>query len=244
MKTIVKIASLFVLCVYFSSCTTTLYTSNAVNVPLMREKGEVKFNLTQNDLQAAGAITNNIGLMANGHFKNYKDGNYKHGGYLGEAGIGYFKPVQDNPNLIFETYGGLGMGHVYKQQEFSSPGNGQTYLGKFETDAGKLFIQPSIGYASRYFDLAFTPRFSMIKYMNFSAEAYPENQLRDDYLYNNELTRSPYFFAEPAITIRGGYKYVKLQAQYGLTLNLGNRIRHEPTFGSMGLIFDLAKWYK
>src|ERR1044072_8929111 len=73
-----------------SSCATTMYTTNAVNVPLLKEKGEVKINATQNDLQAAIAVSDNIGIMANGYYKNY-DGsnNYKHGGSMGELGIGY-----------------------------------------------------------------------------------------------------------------------------------------------------------
>src|SRR4051812_32632235 len=90
MRSIYKIALVAVPVALLSSCATTLYTTNAVNAPLLKEKGEVKINVTQNDLQAAVAVTDNIGIMANGYYENY-DGsnNYRHGGGMGELGIGY-----------------------------------------------------------------------------------------------------------------------------------------------------------
>jgi hypothetical protein len=220
-----------------------MYVSNAVNAPLLREKGEVKLNVTQNDLQAAVAVSDHVAIMANGFYRNYKNDNYKHNGFQGELGMGYFKPLESNNNLIFEAYGGIGLGKVFKQQEFRNPENGNLYLGSFEANGGKLFVQPSFGFATRFFDIALTPKFSLVKYTSFSSDAYPENELRNDYLYDNEITRSAYLFAEPAITIRGGYKFIKLQAQYGLTLNMGNRIKHDPDFASLGLVFDIAQWY-
>lgn len=243
MKIILKLCALSGACFYFSSCTTTMYTSNSVNAPLLKSAGEVKVNATQTDLQAAVAATDHFGIMANGFYKDYEDGNYKHNGYLGEIGLGYYSPLNDSRSIVFETYGGVGMGKVFKQQEFTSSDNNSTYIGSFEADAGKLFIQPSIGYSTPYFDLALTPRFSLIKYTSFSSSSYPDSQLKDDYLYDNEITRSPYIFAEPAVTMRTGYKFIKFQFQYGLTLNMGNRIRSAPNWATLGLVLDIGKWY-
>ncbi|MES2515074.1 MAG: hypothetical protein V4580_13065 [Bacteroidota bacterium] len=242
MKIYLQIIGLVIIIALLSSCATTMYTTNAVNVPLLKEKGEVKINVTQNDLQAAVAVTDKIGIIANGFYKNYDgDNNYRHSGGMGEAGIGY---LLNRENLMIETYIGGGVGKVHKQQQFSNPDN-TTYMANFDANAAKGFIQSNFGLRSKYFDVALTPKFSFVKYSNFTYSNYTEGQLKDDYLNNNRVTDPLYVFAEPAITVRGGYKFIKLQAQYGLTVNLGGQsIRHTPDFASLGLVIDIAKWYK
>jgi hypothetical protein len=226
-----------------SSCATTMYTTNAVNAPLLKEKGEVKINITQNDLQAAIAVSDNIGIMANGYYKNYEgSNNYQHGGGMGELGIGYL--LNSESHLVMETYVGGGLGKIHKQEQFNNTAN-DTYMASFDVNAMKGFVQTNLGYRSKYFDVALTPKFSFVKYSNFSQTNYSNEQLKKDYLDNNRLTDPLFVFAEPAITVRGGYKFIKLQAQYGLTLNVGGQsIRKTPDFGSLGLIIDIARWYK
>lgn len=243
MKLIYKTAVLAAPLVLFCSCATTLYTTNAVNVPLLKEKGEVKLNVTQNDLQAAIAVSDNIGIMANGYYENYNgSNNYRHGGAMGELGLGYL--LNSEGNLVMETYVGGGLGKVHKQQQFTTNTN-DDYMASFDVNAVKGFVQTNLGYRSKYFDVALTPKFSFVKYSNFSQTNYSEEQLKNDYLDRNRLTDPLFVFAEPAITVRGGYKFIKLQAQYGVTLNVGGQsIRKTPDFGSLGLIIDIAKWYK
>lgn len=224
-----------------SSCSTQMYVSNTVNAPLLKEKGEVQVSVTQSDLQAAVAVTDHIGLMANGFYKNYKSGNYQHNGVLGELGIGYYKPLDDH--FVFETFAGGGLAHIYQQKEFNDLNN-DVVLGKFNADAMKIFLQPDFGYRSKIFEASISSRFSMVKYTSFSSQNYPAQNLKDDYLDNNNLTGPAFLFAEPALTCRVGYKYVKLQAQVGLTINLtGNNIKHADNFSSVGFIIDIAKWY-
>jgi hypothetical protein len=234
-------AALISACV-FNSCSTQMYVSNAVNAPLLKEKGEVQVAVTQNDLQAAVGLGSNFGIMANGFYRNYQsDNQYKHNGLLGELGIGYFKPLQNN--FVFETYVGGGAGRVYKQQEFTAA-NDERYLAKFDASAVKGFIQPNFGYKSRFFDAVISSRFSALKYSSFSQSNYPAAELQKDYLDNNNLTGPVFMFAEPALTLRGGFKYVKLQAQFGLTINVtGSNIRHDDNFSSLGIIINIAKWY-
>lgn len=225
-----------------SSCSTQMYVSNAVNAPLLKEKGEVHVALTQNDLQAAVGLGNNFGIMANGFYRNYKtNSNYEHSGLLGEVGIGYFKSLENN--FVFETFVGGGAGRVYKQQEFTGA-NDVRYIGKFDANAVKGFIQPDFGYKSRFFDAVISSRFSFVKYTSFSPENYPTQELQNDYLDNNNLTGPVFMFAEPALTLRGGYKYVKLQVQLGLTVNVtGSNIKHDDNFSSLGIIFNVGRWY-
>jgi hypothetical protein len=242
MKIILQITTLVLAIAILSSCSTTMYTTNAVNVPLLKEKGEIKVNLTQNDLQAAVAVSDNIGIIANGYYKNYEgDNSYRHSGGMGEAGIGY---LMNRENLMIETYIGGGVGKIHKQEQFTNPDN-STYMANFDANAAKGFIQSNFGLRSKYFDVALTPKFSFVKYSNFSSANYTNDKLKDDYLNDNRLTDPLYVFAEPAITVRGGYKFIKLQAQYGITVNLGGQaIRKTPDFASLGLVIDIAKWYK
>lgn len=242
MKTIICSCAVAVVIAALSSCSTTMYTTNAVNAPLLKEKGEVKINVTQNDLQAAVAVTDHIGIMANGFYENYKgDNNYKHNGAMGELGIGYL--LNSENHLVMETFVGAGLGKVHKQEQFNA-NTPTAYMASFNANAAKAFVQSNLGYRSKFFDVALTPKFSFVKYSNFSQTNYTQDQLKDDYLDNNRLTNPLYVFAEPAITVRGGYKFIKLQAQYGVTLNLGGQsIRRSPDFASLGIVIDIAKWY-
>jgi hypothetical protein len=240
MKIFIQILVLIVLIAVFSSCTTTLYTSNTVNTPLLKQQGEVQISATPNDLQTAFAVTDHVGIMANGFYRTYKKDNYQHTGQLFEVGVGKYHPrIFDL--LIFETYTGVGLGKVYKQQEFAQQDN-STQIGSFSANGAKIFFQPSIGVGSKFIDVALTPRFSLVKYTNFSSTNYPDANLQDDYLYDDELTRGAYLLADPALTVRAGYKFIKLQFQYGQTLNLGKRIKHNTEFSSLGVMFDIGAY--
>jgi hypothetical protein len=240
MRIFIQLLIIAVLIAVFSSCTTTLYTSNTVNAPLLKHRGETQFTITKNDAQAAVAVTNHIGIIANGFYRNYERDNYKHFGQLVEAGVGKYRTMFGE-HLVFENYLGLGYARVYKQQEFLNS-NKEAIIGSFNTNGAKVFLQPSVGYASKFVDVAFTPRFSMVKYMNFTSENYTEDQLQQEHLANGELTRLPYFFMDPTLTIRIGYRYLKAQVQYGRIVNLGNFIEHPSDFSSIGIVFNLGGW--
>jgi hypothetical protein len=121
--------------------------------------------------------------------------------------------------------------------------NDVIYTGKFDAKASKFFLQPDIGFRSKFVDLIFSTRFSFVKYTNFNSSNYPTEELKRDYLDGDNLTGPLFAFAEPAFTLRGGYKYIKLQAQWGLTLNVtGANIKHAPSFSSLGIVLTIAKW--
>lgn len=241
MKKIILFSAAIVVFI-LNSCTTQMYVSNTVNAPLLKEKGEVQLAITQNDLQAAVALGKNFGVIANGFYMNYNGGDdYRHNGILGEAGIGYYRPLKSD--FIFEAFVGAGAGKIFKQQTFID-NNNNSYLAHFDANATKIFIQPDIGYKTKYFDAIISSRISTVKYTSFDQQNYPENELKNDYLDNNNLTGPMFAFAEPAVTIRGGYKFIKLQLQYGLTLNMTpHDIKHANNFSSIGLVINIAKWY-
>ncbi|HEY0030309.1 MAG TPA: hypothetical protein VGC65_06085 [Bacteroidia bacterium] len=224
-----------------NSCTTTLYTPNTVNAALLKEKGEIKINLDQNNLQTAVAVSDHIGIMANGFFKSFKDSSYKHQGSFAEIGLGYFKPMEEDP-VVLELFAGAGIGSVSKSQ-LMAKGN-QQYTANFEGRALKFFVQPEVGFTGKIVDIAFTPRASFIRYYSFHSTNYTEEELAADYLENGRITKTIFAFLEPAITARIGYKWVKLQGQYGMTFNIGGTsIRYPINFLSLGIVVDIAEWY-
>src|ERR1043165_8168948 len=175
-----------------SSCSTTLYVPNTVNAPLLKERGEVKVNVNSNEIQAAVAVSNHIGVMANGYYKDYKNGDYQHKGGLGEAAIGWDKPMIEDP-LVMEVFVGAGLGNVSKAQVFTT--GSETRNASFDAKATRFFIQPEIGYAGKVFDVALTPRFTFLKYNEFSSQGYTTEELAEDYLNDGYLTS--HMFALP-----------------------------------------------
>jgi hypothetical protein len=219
-----------------------MYVTNTVNVPLLKERGEVKINIDQTDAQLAVGVGKHWGVMANAFYKKFeKNDNYVNEGTIGEAGFGYFKSYRNN--LALEAYTGFGIGTVDKKETFSNNEN-NLYWTSFSAQGTRAFIQPSIGYCSKFFDLAFTPRMSFVKYTHFHSYGYTDEQLAAENLDNKRLTKGIYMFGEPAFTVRAGYKFIKVQGQYGLTMNLSpNPINHSSSFASVGLVIDIAKWY-
>jgi hypothetical protein len=224
------------------SCSTTLYVPNTINAPLLKERGEVKINVNSNELQADVAVTNHLALMANGYYKDYKNGNYEHKGGMGEAAIGFYKPMLEDP-FILEVFAGAGLGNVSKSEMLGS--GAETRAASFEAHASRYFVQPEVGYAGKAFDIALTSRFTFLKYNDFTSNNYTTEELATDFLNDGYLTKHMFAFTEPAVTVRLGWKWIKLQGQYGMAINVGGgNLRFPKNFSSLTLVIDLAKWYR
>jgi len=242
MKKNLILFSVLMYTIIMSSCNTTLYVPNAVNAPLLKEKNEVKFSIGPNNFQAAYALSSNVGIIGNAFWDNYKAEVTSGGittetenkGNLFELGVGYFKPLSEN--IVFETYVGGGLGKI----DFSND-NTQKY---YDVDATKFFVQPAIGYVSKIIDVAFTPRFSAVKYNSLNARGYTQAELDEEYLNKGDVEDKTWMFIEPAITARVGFKYVKLQAQIGFASKLtSGDLKYESKFSSLGVSVNIAKWY-
>lgn len=218
----------------FCSCR-TVYAPNAVNTPLLQEKGELKVALAANNLQVASAVTQHVGLMVNGYLNAYTsdDKSFKNNGKGAEVGIGYFGHTADR--ISYEAYGGAGLYNVRMKEA----NNTKT----FDADAVKYFIQPSVGWVNPFFEVAVSPRVSVVKYNAPDITGYTASEQADNYF--NLLDKKAHAFLEPTITLRGGYRFVKLQVQYGHVFKLTkNNINYEDNIGSVGLIFDIGTWYR
>lgn len=233
---------LFVLAaVSLAACSPKYYSPNTQNVPLMREQGQTNLTLSGNgnqaEFQGAYAFTDHIAIQINGGLfipKDLDNGNGGSGRFL-EGGAGYFLPVGDN--FVFETYGLFGYGGVENHMPSTLSDYPQT-TGKVAANVVRYGVQPSFGYVTKYFSVALSSRICGLNYSRINGDLVYENRDQADYLFANRST----MLVEPAITIRGGLKKLKLQIQYGGSFNLSNpSFRQDESFMTLGLNFNFGE---
>ncbi|MEI6347524.1 MAG: hypothetical protein WCP69_06225 [Bacteroidota bacterium] len=224
-----------------------MYRPNMQNVPLLSEKNEVRATIGPTDFQGAFAVTDNLGIMVNGslvngqtqsNFDNFNS-NYTtqvSKGSLIEAGVGYYKPL--NENALFEVYGGVGAGkNSIVSSEFS---NGISFVNSsIYANSSRFFVQPSIGFSNDYVDFAFSTRFVLQKYSKIDTLGYTTTMLYNDDLLN--IDQPIFAFLEPALTLRIGYKYVKFHAQamYSYKYN-SEPLNYFPVNVNVGIHINIA----
>lgn len=231
-----------------SSCTHYYYVSNVQNVPLFKEKNDLRLSGSLGggdeseciEIQTAYSVTDHIGVMAN--YMSAKGGsvadhNYARGNYF-EGGAGYYKPL--NEFGIFEIYGGLGL--CNQHHEFSDFYSG-TNAGDIDLTSLKFFIQPSFGFTTNFIDAAFSTRICVVNYSNGSNFL---TGYTDEYAKLNSLSSQIHGFIEPALTVRAGWKYTKLQFQAIRAGYLGSSNFHigEDWHISLGLYFSFGNRLK
>ncbi len=244
--------------VSLSSCVPHMYhIPSAHNVPLLKEKNECRasgsvgmglagaFGATaSNEVQAAYAVTNHIGVFANFMSAIQEpDNGFAKESYL-DAAIGYYTPI--GRFGVFEFYGGMGSSRQHHGYDTYDLYGNFIHTDKVRISYVKPFFQPSIGFASNVFDIAFSARVSELFFKIGKADTVNGfKQYHDlDREFASRDIRYMYSFIEPAITLRAGWKYVKLQlqAQYSYSLD---GIEHSDIFEIMhisaGLSFNLTK---
>jgi hypothetical protein len=227
--------------VTLSGCSHYYYVANTKNVPLLREKNESRVSLTYGegdesksmDIQAAYAVSDKIGIMAN--FMSAKGGDdsgqnpdWANGTYF-DGAVGYYKPISSFG--VFEIYGGYGASSQHHQYNTN-----ETADLRFT----KVFLQPSIGLTGKWYEIAFSLPLSRVSF----------NEI-NDYTTSGEhqgldklSSQGPSCIVEPAFTIRGGWKYIKLQFQYVHVVNLTNQyLPFERDKISLGVHFSIARRY-
>ena len=249
-----KISGLLMIAVIMCSCAHVYYAPNTANAPLFSEKGETRVNalytagayseFSGGEIQVAHAVSKNVGVMINGFSVGttgeVSDWNWNgtthtekgNGSYLEFAG-GLFKPFDANKQWIGEVYGGFGLGSSKHDYGFGD---------NSKVNVAKLFIQPSIGYKSTYFEAAFIPKISFINWHVKESHISNNNSgyLKADF---ESIREKPGFMSfEPALILRGGGKDFKIQL--GLSLSTGNLSSGsvdltESTNGSIGVSFNI-----
>jgi hypothetical protein len=191
-------------------------------VPMFQKAGELNMNwglslVEENlagEINGAYSITDEVGItagytrIASGSWGSGMDTNSTDG-YMGEAGAGYYVPIDQN--MRFEVYSGMGLGRALN-----------TYSGDTRAQMNMLraYVQPALGFKSQFFEIAFSTRMALMNYYNVRMSGNPEPNTfsRLDYIINNRTT----FFIEPALTVRIGLKNVKFQSQLVRSFNMNN----------------------
>jgi hypothetical protein len=253
--TIKKFAGASFLALLFCGCSHYYYVPNVQNVPLFREKNEYRLSGSYGlgtetsclEVQGAYSITDKLGIMTN--FMSAKgiensSESWAKGTYL-DAAIGYFKPLLKSG--VFEIYGGIGgskQKHQYRSTIYdpADPAHTNFNAGKSEESFIKLFVQPSIGMTFNGFDFAFSTRFNRLSFNKTRNQIDRTlNQHEFDKLYATAQTKN-YLFFEPALTIRGGWKNIKVQLQGSTGSYLNNEHYQFDQFHiSLGLNVTIAK---
>ncbi len=185
------------------------YIPSMENVPLLQKKFEVQANLTPANFQAAFAPAEHVGLMLNAQSSGNKwtednDIDYEAKRQFIEGGAGYWKKTEDNK--YFEVYGGAGYGKLHFFDDWLSQDR------DYEATMVRTFLQPAIGISNDYIDVAFSARLLQLKFINPEVKNFTQDDLESLELW--DLDKNPYYFIEPAITFRAGYKYLKAHFQY------------------------------
>lgn len=219
-------------------CNPKYYSPNTQNVPLISEKGETNITLSgsgnQAEFQVAYGLSGSFALKANGGLfipPDLDNGNGGSGNFF-EIGGGYYTPV--NEKFVFETYGIVGFGSMENHLPSTVAASPQT-KGDISAKILRFGIQPNFGYKSRNFSAAISSRIVSLNYSNIEGDLIFDGVNQLNYLEENKSN----FLIEPALTIKAGLEKVKLQFQYGYSLNMSNsNFTQDKTFATIGLNFN------
>lgn len=199
------------------------YIPSTVNTPIIN--GPKELNVHANlgisgfDPQVSYSINDKFAVMLNGSFSNWENSNtgnfHKHN--YGELMGGYYYAAQKH--LRLSIFGGIGAGKLESSNTSTLWTLGVDVLQR------KIVLQPSIAYSSDVFDIAFTPRFSQLN------------------IYQRQANSLNYFFLEPVVTLKFGYKYLKITTQAGLSIvnnDQANLLSYQPFIFAIGLEMKLG----
>ncbi len=221
-------ASLIIAAITCCSCHHIYYAPNTANAPQLSEKGETRINALYTaggysefqggELQFAHAVSKNIGVMLNGFAAGKTENvtrflsNRSHvekgsGAYIEGAG-GYFMTLDTKRKWIADIYGGMGLGSVKNDYGFGD---------NSKVGITKVFVQPSIGFKSTNFEIAFVPKLSLVNWkVTESKISSSENDaIRAEM---TAIKSDPSFIAfEPASILRAGGKNFKVQVGFSFS---------------------------
>jgi hypothetical protein len=221
-----------------------VYAPNLANVPLLRQRGELRASADVHDLELAYAITEHVGVQANGYHRQddndpKPDEERQHGrGDFAELGIGWMTRVHHDW-LQLEVYAGFGTGKVTQD---ITPAGGTTR--HFDARLDRAFVMPTLGVTRTYFDVAVSARVAGVHYRDLEDRGYTSReQLAGDGFA--DLDQRTWLFLEPCVTVRAGYKWIKLQLQAGRSFKLSSAdLAHDPGMLSFGVNVDLFRAFE
>jgi hypothetical protein len=158
--------------------------------------------------------------MANGSF-NFSDEetNSPKRNFM-EGAIGYYN--SPGKYQVIEIYGGYGKGFVSNNYNFIQSGD------RFNATYQRWFVQPNVGFRSRYLEGGLSFRFSYLDVTKTMTD---------------QRVSAQNFYFEPTATIRGGFENFKVSLQLGLSKLMGGldeNFDHHPFIFGVGLQFNFG----
>ncbi|MFO7923164.1 MAG: hypothetical protein R6U58_05690 [Bacteroidales bacterium] len=217
-----RLAYILIFMTLISGSCAPAYVPNVINTPLLSNKGEIQASLHGGisgvDPQLSYAVTDNVGLILNGSFAdNTSDSsNNFHKHNFIEIGTGYYTKIGNKGR--FETFGGFGSGKLQAEYE------NDLWTSRADVISSRFFLQPAIGITTSILDASFTSRLVLIN-------------------LSQGTEKSTGVFAEPALTGKLGFRYVKAVIQLGLSIPLQENIdfNYQPFMFSVGLQANFNK---
>lgn len=214
-----------VLLIFMASCSPKLYGPQGQTVPLIDDKGQIYAagglvdvpgeSAAGFHLNAAASVSEKVAITASGYFVQSVD-EWDVSASVVEFGGGTFKRLGDS-RWLSEAYMGVGFGSFKNEQI------GTTDF--INVNFTKWYLQPSIGWGSDYFQMAFTPRLALVNYGDPSSRFTEADDRREaDTFFDEQGTT---LVLEPGITVRAGSKTVKFQVQYVYS-TFGNPVENNP----------------
>lgn len=213
MLTKLRTILLFSLSISMISCK-TMYMPSMQNVPMFEKKGELQATVAVHNIQAAYAISNRLGVIANSFFRNgnvfhMDDGNtsdYTADSFNYEIGIGTMFKSDSGSKL--EVFAGYGHGSASLTYYYDAPPPYRGWGGS--SSFNKYFIQPGIISQTENLQLCFSMRLSLLDFYDFKD------------LQNNELNYATPIFIEPAITLNKQVGFISFRGQIQFSIAGGS----------------------
>ena len=226
-------------CIGIVGCSPKYYVPSTQNVPLFSEKGQLDLNVNGNQnqvgVQTAYAATNGLALQLNGALVVPQDddnGNGGSGSFV-EIGAGYFKPITEH--WVFETYGIFGAGGMHNHFP-NSVNDYPSSDGRISATHYRYGIQPNFGFRSKHFFAGISTRLMGVSYTDIRGNLMFDDESQANYLRNNNTM----FLIEPALTLKAGFEWIKVQLQAGYSINASHmEFPQDRIHASVGLNFQL-----
>lgn len=232
--------------IVLSGCKPLLYVPNHQNTPVFREKGEIAVNIGAANFQAAYAPVENIGVVANGQVATRTFDNSSsipnrdftqwttNRNFL-ELGAGTWQLLDDRHT--FSMYAGAGYGTVKFERVF---GDTLPLTSNYSNNVTRYFIQPAFSWTSEYADVIFATRISGVRYSNVDTTNFSFIALESEELDN--VDGKTHAFVEPTLTLRAGYRYVKLFGQAGIALKIDDQdLTFNPLMMTIGVHLHFSR---
>jgi len=219
-------------------CNPNYYIPNTQNVPVISAKGQTNLTFAINDnqmeFQGAYGVTENLAIQANTAMiaPEAEDNGNGGSGKLLDVGLGYYYNIL--PYLLVETYGLAGFGKMENHFPTSVDAN-PTTTGLISANVYRFGFQPCLSYHHPYFSVTGSTKLMFLNYYDIDGSLIFDGIDQTVYLEDNKSN----ILVEPAITIRGGLKKVKLQIQLLKSMNLSNKdFQQDDGMISIGLNFN------